>query len=220
MLVPVLLVTLGSNAGSSVGKAVFQDDFSSRAGGWDDTGGANRNGGRYVNGAYRLYTHWAPDHYSDDAFPAKAASVFPSAPRDVTVDVAARRLLGGDQDAGYGIACRAAPGGSSYYLLSIWKDHVEIAKVTPTGQGYEQKTTADLSAAVSQNGVNRMQAVCTTDRTGAAHLVLSVNGQEFAAYTDTESPLSTGTVGLVVATGGAGVKAIEAEFDDFVVTPA
>jgi len=43
-----------------------------------------------------------------------------------------------------------------------------------------------------------------------------VNGHVLVPRTlDTKSPLTTGTVGLMVATGRAGAKAIEAEFDDF-----
>jgi TIR domain-containing protein len=215
-VVTLLLVAL-KPGGPSGRKAIFSDDFSSPASGWDDAGGS-RNGGHYTNGAYRLYTRWTPDHFSDAGLPRNAASVFPSAPRDVRIDVVARLLLGGDQDAGYGIACRSAASISSYYQFSIWSDHFEIAKITPTAPFFQAlRQSEDLSAA-SPNGENRLQAVCSTDDAGASRLVFSVNGQVVASATDADSPLTAGTVGLVVASDNA--KAIEAEFDDFVVSPA
>ena len=219
VLIPVLLLVLDSKPGTAAAGVIFRDDFSSRANGWDDTGG-QRNGGHYLNGAYRLHTEWTKDHFSDEGLPRKAKSVFPSAPRDVKVQVVARRLLGGNEDTGYGIACRVAPSSPSYYQFAIWHDKVVIAKVTPTPPYYRTlKQSFDLSA-VNRNGENVMQALCTTDQTGAASLVFSVNGAVVARAPDTDSPLSTGTVGLVVGTDGPPSSTIEAEFDDFVVTPA
>jgi hypothetical protein len=211
VLIPVLVLTLG---GSPAKGAVFQDDFSSRANGWNDAG-ATRNGGHYADGAYRLSTRWAPDHFSDVSFPRTAPSVFPSAPRDVKVDVAARRLLGGTRDSGYGIVCRASGDGSSYYEFAIWSDHVEIAKLTPD---FALLKSENLPA-IDPRSENRLQAVCTTDG-ATTHLVFSVNGRVVATATDGNNPLAGRTVGLVVATGGAKATPIEAEFDDFVVTPA
>jgi hypothetical protein len=45
-----------------------------------------------------------------------------------------------------------------------------------------------------------------------------VNGEQAARAADTDRPLLSGAVGLLVATGGEDAEAIEAEFDDFVVT--
>jgi hypothetical protein len=49
------------------------------------------------------------------------------------------------------------------------------------------------------------------------HLVFSVNGRVVAEATDSENPLSTGIVGVFVATGPDAKTAVEAEFDDFAV---
>jgi hypothetical protein len=48
--------------------------------------------------------------------------------------------------------------------------------------------------------------------------VFSVNGAVVAQATDTESPLSGGTVGLWAAMAPHAQEATEAEFDNFVVT--
>jgi len=133
----------------------------------------------------------------------------------VQIEVVGRRL-GGSKDAGYGISCRADPGRASYYQFSIWQDKVEIAKLTPAGSGYEALTESDLGT-IDPSAENRLRAVCTTDASGAARLVFSVNDHVVATTTDPD-PLTTGTVGLVVATGGAKADWIEAQFDDFVVT--
>jgi hypothetical protein len=218
-LVAVLALALAyvtSGGESSAAGAIFRDDFSTVANGWDDRGN-EQNGGHYVNGAYRLYTQWAPDHFSDAGLPRGAKSVFPKAPTDITVSVVAQRLVGADQDAGYGIMCRASPNTASYYQFAIWRDHAEIAKVIPVEPFFEQLAASEDLSAVHANGKNRLQAVCADDG-GSARLAFSVNGKEVATATDATQPLSSGTVGLVVATGGKNVKAIEAEFDDFVVT--
>ena len=219
VLLSLLLVTRGSSGGPSTKAAIFRDDFSTRAYGWNDAG-EQRDGGHYVAGAYRLYSRWTSDHFSDEGLPHKATSVFPVAPRDVLVTVVARRLLGGDQDAGFGITCRSTTTTESYYQLAIWRDQVVIAKVTPAPPYYTTLQSSGDMSAVTANGENRMQALCTTDKSGAANLELTVNGRVVARATDSDRPLATGTVGLAVATGGEGVKAIEAQFDDFVVKPA
>jgi hypothetical protein len=201
----------------SAAEAIFEDDFSSRANGWDDVG-RKRDGGHYTNGAYRIYTTWTKDHFSDHGFPRNARSVFPSAPSDVHVDVVARPLLGADQDAGYGIACRANKT-QSYYQFAIWRDQAVIAKLIPVPPYYVELDSQD-AALVDANGRNRLEAVCTTDDAQDVHLEFWVNGKQVASATDSDRPLLTGTVGLLVATGGSDVKSIEAEFDDFVVKPA
>jgi hypothetical protein len=212
VLLPLLVLGLGSSGGSSDG-AVFQDDFSSRSGGWDDAG-AQRDGGHYANGAYRLYSQWTPDHYSDRGFPLEAKRVFPTAPRDVAIQVLARRVQGSGQDGAYGIACRAS--GSSYYQFTIGRDHFAIEKLD--SGNYAELKSAGLGS-VHADGENRMRAVCSSGSAGGAtHLAFSVNGRPVLEATDrSDRQLSGGTVGLVVATDHS---TIEAKFDDFVVTPA
>lgn len=225
VLIPLLTLIFASGSGDDSQAApsktvIFQDQFSNRSSGWDDAG-SNRNGGHYANDAYRLYSKWNPDHWSESGFPRKAAAVYPTAPRDVRVSVVARRLVGGP-GLGYGIVCRAA-GPSSYYQFVIWHDQVAIAKLNSVGDSYHELGTGNLSA-VRAKGRNSMQAVCTTDGAGQVRLAFQVNGTTAAIGIDkggdeSGPPLLTGAVGLVVA-NDQDSEAIEAEFDDFVVTRA
>jgi hypothetical protein len=224
VLVPLLLLAFWPDSKPQAGEpppraaeAIFEDDFSSRANGWDDVG-PKRDGGHYANGAYRIFTTWKEDHFSDHGFPRDARSVFPSAPSDVHIGVVARPLLGADQDAGYGIACRANRT-QSYYQFAIWREQAVIAKLTPVRPFYVELDSQPASL-VDANGRNRLEAVCTTDDAQDVHLEFWVNGKRVAWATDPDRPLLTGTVGLLVATGGSDVKSIEAEFDDFIVKPA
>jgi len=204
-----------SGSQPSQADAILSDDFASRVNNWNDTGG-ERDGGHYADGAYRIHTTWAADHFSDHGFPRNARSVYPMAPRDVRVAVDARPLTGADQDAGYGIACRA-DGTQSYYQFAIWQGQAVIAKVIPRDPYYVELS----SAAVAPQGTNRLEAICTTDEDGqGVRLTFLVNGRQVARETDRDRPLSSGTVGLLVATGGSDAEQIEVEFDDFVVTPA
>ncbi|HEU0303505.1 MAG TPA: toll/interleukin-1 receptor domain-containing protein [Gaiellaceae bacterium] len=223
LLVPFLFVAFASGSDSDseataarLDRVVFQDRFANRSGGWDDAK-ARRNGGHYVRGAYRLYSKWAPDHWSERGFPRNGRSVFPTAPRNVRVQVVARRInVAGD--VGYGLLCRADDAAQTYYQFAIWSSKVVIAKLAPRGTFYEELAVGNLSA-VRARGENRMQAVCTTDGAGHVRLAFRINGKAVAGATDTGAllgpPFTSGAVGLVVANGRS--TTIEAEFDDFVV---
>lgn len=224
VLVPLLAVAFASGSKSDTSATtsrhdtiVFQDRFANQSSGWDDAGRLRR-GGHYVKGAYRLYNKWDDEHWSEHGFPHNAASVFPTAPRDVRVRVTARRIRGG-RGVGYGVVCRADEGAQTYYQLAIWSDKVAIAKLAPRGTSYEELAVGNVSA-VRVRGKNQLQADCTTDGAGHPRLVFQVNGKTVASATDTGArlgpPFMTGAVGLVVA-NNEGSKAIEAEFDDFLV---
>lgn len=108
----------GTTASPSTGavksnEALFQDNFSNRAGGWEDAG-SEPVGGHYTNGAYRICFEPVSGGGFEASAPQKASSVYPSAPRNLRIEVEARRLAG-DSDTGYGIACRA--GANSYQFL-------------------------------------------------------------------------------------------------------
>jgi TIR domain len=214
----VAVFTSGSHPGANAvrGQIVFRDHFAIRAHGWDDARPL-RDGGHYTDGAYLLSIKGTKDHWSEHAYPRKAAAVFPVAPRDIRVSVVGRRLAGG-ADVGYGITCRAGTGGLTYYQFAIWRDHVAIEKFIPQGPYYVELATGDLSA-VRANRANNLEAVCTTDG-GQAHLDFNVNGTAVASAIDKDSPLLSGATGLVVATGEAASEFIDARFDDFAVARA
>jgi hypothetical protein len=197
------------------GKVIFQDDFSSRAYGWEDEGKRpiGGYGGYYKNGAYRFYLEPVSGGSSEGSPPLKKSGLYPSAPPKLRVDVKARRLTG-DPDTGYGIACRAA--GANSYLFVIGDGYISIAKSLDHDPYYT--ALKDAAPAIDINASNELQAVCSSEEgQRAVHLVFWVNGRVVAEATDSENPLPTGTVGVFVATGADAKTAVEAEFDDFAV---
>jgi hypothetical protein len=225
----LLIVAIVANSGTTppptgaaittpppTGKIVFQENFSSRAYGWEDEGKRpiGGYGGYYKNGAYRFHLEPISGGTSEGSAPRKNTSLFPSAPPNLRVDVKARRLAG-DSDTGYGIACRAAGRADSYQFL-IGDGYISIAKSLDHDPYYT--TLKEAAPAVDINASNRLQAVCSSDEgQQAVHLVFWVNGEKVAEATDTKDPLLTGTVGVFVATGPDAKTAVEAEFDDFAV---
>jgi hypothetical protein len=68
------------------------------------------------------------------------------------------------------------------------------------------------------NGTNRLEAACFSDDGDQdVHLVFKVNGQVAAQETDSKDPLTAGTVALLAEAYEESTKAIEVEFDNFVV---
>jgi hypothetical protein len=231
VLILLLIVAITANSGTTPPPAaavitatspstkgiVFRDDFSGRASGWDDAG-SKRVGGHYTNGAYRVYAAPVPGGGSAGGSPRMASSVYPSAPQNLRVQVAARRLTpAGAQDIGYGIVCRYGEN-TGFYQFTIGNDYVDIAKSSNISSDWVQLTTAGLPA-IDVNATNRLEAVCTRERgQQAVHLVFSVNGKKVAEATDKKNPYGSGTVGVFAATGQDAKTAAEAEFDNFVVT--
>lgn len=211
VLVPLLIVAIV--AISNRGGAVFDDDFSSRASGWDEAGEEPR-GGHYTNGAYRLYSDQKRNEGAEAGTPRNAGSVYPTAPPNVRIDVAGRKIGGSDREGGWGIVCRDDTRGSNGYAFQIWDQDVAIVKYFDSGPGYKTLTEHFNVPVVNATGTNEMRAACTNVQgQQAVNLVLSVNGQKVAEYTDADAPFLTGTVGLFVTSD----KAMEAEFDNFVV---
>jgi hypothetical protein len=147
--------------------------------------------------------------------PQTASSVYPSAPQNLRVDVDARRLAGG-QDTAYGIFCRDGEN-TGLYEFTLGNDYVNIAKASNTSSDWVALTSGGLPA-IDVNATNRLEAVCTSEGQQGVHLVFLVNGKKVAEATDTKNPYRTGTVGLFAGTGPDAKAAVEAEFDNFVVT--
>ena len=186
---------------------LFRDDFSSRAAGWAGDG-AVAEGAGYAGGAYRIS---APPHLASGAesAPMKASRVWPSAPPRIRIAVEARRLPESDQGMGYGILCRV--NGNDAYVLTINNGYATIEKWGKYAELMKTDTQVDLYS------TNELQAVCTGDSGGQeVRLELWVNGEKVVAATDTDSPLTTGGVGLAVTTYRT-TRASVAEFDNFVV---
>jgi hypothetical protein len=212
----VLLLVGGIVVISKGDGAVFEDDFSSRAGGWDDAG-AVPNGAHYTNGAYRIYADQERNDGGEGSPPRNEGSLYPSAPADIRLEVDARKIPGPGRQGGYGIFCRDDGRSDNGYAFQIWDQDVAIVKYFDVDPGYKTLTQRLHTPVVDAAGANEMQASCTNvEGQRAVNLVFTVNGQKVAEYTDRDDPFLTGTVGLFVTTD----KAIEAEFDNFVVDRA
>jgi hypothetical protein len=233
LILLIVAIVANSNTGSSeppetvvatsppTKAVIFEDDFSSQASGWVIIpSGAAR--GNYENGAYRISAEPVSTGRSPVSAPTNANRVYPSAPPNLRIEVDARRLAGA-QDTGYGFACRASE--KAEYSFTIWNDgsnkpFAQIGKFLDHAPWFDSLDDGALDA-LNVNEKNRLQAACTSvEGQRAVHLVFSVNGQMVAEATDTKDPLLTGTVTLEVGTGPHAKNAVEAEFDNFVVTQA
>jgi hypothetical protein len=212
ILVIAAIVSNFQTTPSSTESVIFQDDFSTRANGWDDAG-SKRAGGHYHNGAYRIYAEVAEDGRDEGGAPKSASSVYPSAPLKVSIEVEAQRLAGA-QDTWYGIVCRADSHSDLNYVFLVGDGYAEIGKADASG--YHQLKDVETSA-IDADAKNSLDADCVGDE-GSMYLNLYVNNKLVVEWTDDANPLPNGTVGLFVATGPEAKTAIEAEFDNFAVT--
>lgn len=191
--------------------ALFTDDFSGQAAGWQAQGAG---AGEYAEGGYLLRVKAIDEGLFTVAIPTNVASLNPTAPTELQIEVDARRTSQTGQNAGYGIFCRGSGSGEAY-TFTIWDAQIIIAKTS--SQDYQQLDRRRHN--IDRDAANELRAVCTSEGDGQ-HLVFAVNGQVVAEATDTSQPFSEGTVGLVALAGGSnpGDNSIVAEFDNFVVT--
>jgi hypothetical protein len=200
-------------------QVVFRDNFENRANGWDDAG-STRAGGHYKNGAYYVYAEPGEDSTEVGA-PRNASSVYPSAPAGLRIEVDAKAIAIPEGTA-YGIGCRMAENGGvlSGYLFTLANDYVNISKYGIDGS-YRQLSAATgtpLPSGFMANGTNRFEADCRSgDGDQAVSLVFRVNGQVAAKATDSEDPLTAGTVALLAEAYEESKKAVEVDFDNFAV---
>jgi hypothetical protein len=108
----------------------------------------------------------------------------------------------------------------SGYLFMVGNDYVNISKYGVDGS-YTQlsdDTGLPLPSGFKVNGTNRLEADCFSDEGDeAVHLVFRANGKVAAEATDSKDPLTVGTVALVAEAYEEAEKAVEVEFDNFVV---
>jgi hypothetical protein len=210
--------TDATTASSPTRQVVFQDDFASRANGWDDAG-STRAGAHYTNDAYRLFAEPTGKGSTEGGAPRNASSVYPSAPANLAIEVDAKALTVPEGTA-YGVACRVNQNETSGYLFTVGNDYVNISKYGMDGS-YKQLSDVNglpLPSGFKVNGTNRLEANCNGgEGDGAVSLVFRINGQVAAEATDTKDLLTAGTVALVAETYEDPKKAVEVEFDNFVV---
>jgi len=203
----VLILVIVAIVSSSQTSVIFEDDFSSRAYGWDDAG-AERAGAHYRNDAYRIY---AERNSVAGGSPTGASSVYPSAAAKLSIEVDARRLAG-EYDTWYGISCRVSADSPAYAFV-VGDGHLEIGKRTSPSDYQVLKVVQ--APAVDADAKNHLGVNCNGDE-GSVYLNLYV-GDDFVEWTDTENPLPIGTVGLFASSLEAAETAVEVEFDNFVV---
>jgi len=202
---------------ASTGSVVFEDDFSSDAAGWGLVGPETARGD-YQGGGFRITAQAVPDGSSPGMAPLNVSAVYPSAGPDIRIGVDVRRLAG-RQDTGYGLGCRTGDGVG--YAFMIWHDesnrpYAAIWKVLDRAPFIKPLKENPLPA-FDEGGINRLAAACTgAPGKGSAHLTFSVNGTNLVAE-DTDSPLRTGTVALMVGTGENAIGPLQAQFDNVVV---
>jgi TIR domain len=190
-------------------EVIFQDDFSSQASEW---GPYDPGTGRYTNGAYQISAPPSAGGSGEGASPGKASGVYPSAPANIRIEVQGRRLPASDQNMEYGIACRV--NGQNAYVLVISDNYAAIERYGA------YKLLKETQFQVDANSTNRLLAICTSVKgQQAVHLELWVNGRKAVAVTDTDNPVPSGTVGLVVGTDQTKRVSV-AEFDNFAVSRA
>ena len=187
---------------------LLRDEFSSRAAGWAGDG-AVAEGAGYSGGAYRISAPPALAGSGAGSVPKKASRVWPSAPPSVRIAAEGRRIPESDKSMGYGILCRVS--GINAYALTINNGYATIERWGNYAELRKAETQLNLYS------TNELQAVCASDNAGqGVRLELWVNGEKVVAATDTDAPLPTGGVGLVVTTYQT-TRASVAEFDNFVV---
>ena len=193
-------------------KPLLVDDFHTHAFGWEGPGGG------YVNDMYRVDVD--PRTRRSTSIPRNRSSVYPSAPSDLRIEVDARSLAPLDDRSGYGVICHLKEGTNDRYQFTIGEGGEDTVRITKVFGDKSRFLAVGSVASLNATVVNRVRADCSNVRDaaqGAVHLVFSLNGQIVAEATDSDQPLSDGTVGIRVF--GLGQNGIRAEFDNFVVTP-
>jgi hypothetical protein len=181
----------------SSGNVLFQDDFATRATGWDrlmtTEGTIDYDGGGYRLLVNSLNTNfWSTPHKNF---------------ADVRLEVDAGKLGGPDENR-IGLLCRYT--GSDYYFFIVSSDGFYGIGLYSGGQALllgqnEMQSNSEINTGLA---VNHLRADCTGDI-----LTLYVNGFQVASAQD--GTLKSGDVGLLAGTfSQPGVDII---FDNFVV---
>ena len=195
------------SAGTPPPKLIFSDDFSGKSGSWMAT--SSHAQGKYTNQAYQLSVD---PEYLESAVPRTPSAVFPSAPSNITISVAAHRILGTAENDQYGIMCHGY--GVQAYFLMVSNSSAMIAKYLPN-ESVKTLTAVPVSA-IHVDASNELRASCA-DVSGrqAVRLIFWVNGKQVATVTDSSNPIPDGSVGVFV---GANTRPAGAVFSHFVVT--
>ena len=210
-LVVVCLLSLAACSGevegfSSNGKtpvhpnAIYEDDFSNPASGWETWSDANGSFVAYQNGGLRILVKDSQfDYWSR---PGKRFV-------DARVEVDAIKLAGlNDND--FGLICRYQDRNNFYAFLASSDGYAGILKIEDGKYKVISGTELAYSTALQQNeALNHMQADCI-----GQSLTLLANGQVVARAQD--GTFAAGEVGVIAGTNATPM--VDVFFDNFVVS--
>jgi hypothetical protein len=198
-------------AGAPSASVLLRDDFSSMVNGWRVVTGGS---GGYGHGGYRISV--PPLNDAAIAVPGKARQLMSaSAPQNLSIEATGHTSKNPGQDDLYGIACRQGSWGAYLFLMGDQAVYLEKWLGPYSAKHDSPIIYLNLKAAAT----NHLRAVCTTEGPRAVRLTFWVNGQQVADWTDTQSPFTSGTVGLVNASLSS-TKPTEAQFSNVVVGTA
>ncbi|MFD8619429.1 hypothetical protein [Streptomyces sp. NPDC059513] len=182
----------------------YQDEFTDHSR-WTDDG--HYQGASYARASYLVYSPAAGVRRYVIGYPKYVTQLYPTAPRDLSIEVWARHDR--DSDNGYGVACHARPDTSGYFF-SVWGGDAYIEKKAPGTQRWVKLRTVRDSSAIRPTGQNHFEVSCVTSPDGrSVELGFSLNSTELATVTDRDGPLlAEGTV-AVVAGSDESVKSPE-----------
>ncbi len=183
-------------------KILFQDNFSNKSSGWDESSDSNYTL-QYVKNGYRIFineqdggqTVWNGDNFTDV---------------NVEVDV---KQVAGPNDARVGVSCRVSSDGSFYSFEVSSDGSYSIEKYTG---GSSQSTSTALAEGALDSGsidltqVNHLRGDCSGDV-----LTLYLNGQPLLQTTD--GSFTTGATGFIARAGPSGDPGIDTLFSNFMV---
>ncbi len=180
--------------------AIYEDDFSNPASGWETWSDANGSFVAYQNNGLRIlvkdsqYDYWSR--------PGKRFV-------DARIEVDAIKL-DGPNDNDYGLICRYQDRNNFYAFLASSDGYAGILKVEDGKYKVISGTELAYSTALHQNeALNHIQADCI-----GQSLALLANGQVVARAQD--STFSAGEVGVIAGTNAT--PAVDIFFDNFVVS--
>jgi hypothetical protein len=196
---PPVTTRFSVTGGSLPGTRVFEDRFSTTAGGWDqvdDATGRQRTKG----GVYEIAAEQRGDHIGVPRARDDLASL-----RNVVVRVDARRVSAdtpsGDPN-GYGIACRQKDAGNFYWFNITNAGWYGVNKRLDGEQVRLEWPKPATPGIISATSPNHIQVMCAQAKGGGTRLVLWVNGHQLVDRVDRDRPLGPG--------GGIGVYGFNA----------
>jgi hypothetical protein len=180
---------------------LFQDDFSTKDGEWDEVSVAGEGITNYSNEAYQIRVETA----NTDVWANPSGQSF----TDVRVEVSAQKVTGGTDNNDFGVVCRYKDELNFYFFIISSDGYYGIGKVV---EG--QQELIGMDSMLPSDTINQGDATNTVrgDCIGET-LTLFVNGEQVDSQSDTG--IKEGNVGLMAGTFDD--TPTDILFDNFVV---